>query len=177
MVRSLDFYRGIVMGLGLMYALDPDHARARRAHLIRETADTLAGRVRAKLGRYVSHPEVIVVESQGGCVSLHGPILRSEVEELINAVSSVRGVTEVVNQLSPHDTPGYARYLPSEVPDERRHLWARLAPREWTPGFRLAVGIAGAAAIALGIVRVAARVRSNRHAEMEREMPEYAMLR
>lgn len=177
MIRSLDFYRGIVIGLGLMYALDPDRVRARRGHLVREAADTLAERVRAKLGRYVSHPEAIVVESQGGCVSLHGPILRSKVEELINAISSVRGVTEVVNRLSPHGTPGYAQSLPSEAPNQRRHPWAALAMREWTPGFQRAVGIAGAAALALGIVRVAARIRSNRHAEMEREMPEYAMLR
>lgn len=35
MFRSLDFYRGVVVGLGIMYVLDPDHGRARRA-LIRD---------------------------------------------------------------------------------------------------------------------------------------------
>ncbi len=182
MIRSLDFYRGIVMGLGLMYAMDRDPGRARRAgllgaRLLSDAADTLAERVRAKLGRYVSHPEAIVVESQGGCVSLHGPILRSEVEELINAVSSVRGVSEVANRLSPHGTPSHARHLPNETRDEQRPPWAALGAGEWTPGFQLAVGIAGASALALGIALVAARIRSNRRAEMENEMPEYAMLR
>jgi hypothetical protein len=177
MIRSLDFYRGLVMGMGIMYALDPDHGRARRATLVREAADTLAERVRAQLARYVSHPEAIVVESQGGRVSLHGPVLRSEIEELITAVSSVRGVHEVVNRLTPHGAPGHIRCFPSEVRDERRPPWATLRIGEWTPGFQVAVGITGAAALALGIARVAARIRSNRRAEMENEMPEYAMLR
>lgn len=177
MIRSLDFYRGIVMGLGLMYAMDPDQGGNRRARLLgtrllSEAADTLAERVRAKLARYVSHPEAIVVESRDGCVSLHGTILRSEVEELINAVSSVRGVSEVVNRLSPQSTPAHVRYFPGGSREEHRPPW-----REWPPGFQLAVGVAGAAALAIGIARVTARLRSDRRAEMENEMPEYAMLR
>jgi hypothetical protein len=182
MIRSLDFYRGIVMGLGLMYAMDRDPGRNRLARLLgarvlSDAADTLADRVRAKLGGYVSHPEAIVVESHGGCVSLHGTILRSEVEELINAVSSVRGVSEVVNRLSPHGTPAHLRHLPDVAHDERRPPWTALGIAAWTPGLRLAAGIAGAAALAVGIARVTARVRSNRRDEMENEMPEYAMLR
>ncbi len=177
MIRSLDFYRGIVMGLGIMYALDPDHGRARQAHLLRDAVDTLAERVRARVGRYVSNPETIVVESQGGRVSLRGPVLRTELEDLITAVSSVRGVNEVVNRLTPHGPPGPSRSFPSEARDEQRPPWARLRVGEWTPGFQLAVGIAGAAALTLGIAQVAARIRSDRRAEMETEMPEYAMLR
>jgi hypothetical protein len=177
MIRSLDFYRGIVMGLGIMYAIDPDHGRARRAHLLREAADTLAERVRAQLGRYVSHPETVVVESQGGCVSLRGSVLRSEIEDLITAVSSVRGVHEVVNRLTPHGSHGDIRSLPSETRHARRRPRAPFRIGEWAPGFQVAVGVVGAAALTLGIARVAARIRSDRRTELENEMPEYAMLR
>src|SRR5258705_1204540 len=134
MFRSLDFYRGLVVGLGVMYLLDPERGRTRRA-LLRDQAvrathaiqdflgksrdlshrgvakaasrlrpddaddETLAERVRAKLGRYVSHPHAVEVEAQDGCVLLRGPILGREIEELVDAISSVRGVREVGNRL------------------------------------------------------------------------------
>ncbi|XYH95377.1 hypothetical protein ACMHYB_47485 [Sorangium sp. So ce1128] len=42
--------------------------------------DVLADRVRAKLGRVVSHPRAIDVQAFDGCVTLRGPVLAREVE-------------------------------------------------------------------------------------------------
>jgi hypothetical protein len=183
MIRSRDFYRGLVLGLGIMYVMDPDQGRTRRARiraqLTRLRSDpahpdaSLAERVRATFVRCVSDPRAINVDSRGGCILLSGSILRSEVGELIQAVSSVGGVTEVVNRLSTHASGERAPSLRSG--HSRRYP----APgsSEWVPGMQLAAGIAGAAALALGVTRVAARYRANRLEELEAEMPEYAMLR
>lgn len=135
--------------------------------------EILGERVRAKLGRYVSHPQAIAVSALEGCVTLSGPILRNEVEELIGAVSSVRGVREVLNRLEPHDRGDAIASLPGG-----RHLsvGSRL-PIRMTPGLQLIAGVLGAGAVAYGAGRIAARVREARREELESEMPEYAMLR
>src|SRR5690242_3131809 len=65
-------------------------AEARR-RLRREpvTDEVLAGRVRAALGRVVSHPHAVQVALQQGCVTLKGPILAREVPALLHAVKRV----------------------------------------------------------------------------------------
>jgi len=213
MFRSMNFYRGILIGAGLMYLLDPEEGRTRRARLrdrlgravrgggeflgeatrdlrnrsqgaaaraaskIRpDDADdeTLVERVRAKLGRYVSHPRAIVVEAHEGSVTLSGPILRGEPEDLIGAVSSVRGVREVMNRLEPHDP--HEGHPALQGPGRRERGGASRSVR-LTPGLQLVAGVLGATAVAVGARRIASRVRSARHEELERDMPEYAMLR
>src|SRR5919199_56369 len=61
--------------------------------------DILVERVRAKLGRVASHPRAISVAARDGRVTLSGPILASEVDDVISAVQSVRGVIGVENEL------------------------------------------------------------------------------
>ena len=68
--------------------------------------DVLVERVRAALGRAVSHPRAIDVEACAGIVRLCGPILTHEVSPLLSAVESVPGVCHIDNQLEPHDQPG-----------------------------------------------------------------------
>jgi hypothetical protein len=213
MFRSPNFYRGLILGAGLMYLLDPNKGPARRAmlrdkitgtfhdgrdfvgagvrdlrnraegavhrttsHIRPDSADddTLAERVRAKLGRYVSHPRALSVEARDGLVTLHGPILRDEAETLIGAVSSVRGVREVLNRLEPHDLDDEAPGLKGR--GRRRAKGSRVSGTV-TPGLQLVAGVLGATAVAYGAGRIAARVRHARREELEREMPEYAMLR
>lgn len=208
MIRSLNFYRGIVCGAMLMYLLDPAKGRARRALLrdklagaLHDTEDflgkatgdlrnraesamarsdsrvgpgrsddeTIVERVRTKLGRYVAHPHAVRVEASDGVVTLHGPVLRGEAEELVGAVSSVRGVKEVMNRLEPHDS---SEGIPSLRGGRRIGRGVRISP-----GLQLVAGVLGATAVALGAGRIAARVRASRHDTLEREMPEYAMLR
>jgi len=63
---------------------------------------TLVQRVRAAIGRHVRHVHPIVVQAEQGVVKLSGPILASEVLDLIAAVRAVRGVREVENALDVH---------------------------------------------------------------------------
>lgn len=210
MFRSLDFYRGLVLGLGVMYLMNPERGRSRRTLLrdqaaratravqdilgkssrdlshsgtgdvaeaasqLRTDDETLAERVRAKLGRYVSHPHAIEVEAQDGCVILRGPILSREIEELVDAISSVRGVREVVNRLEPHAT---ADGVPALQKSERAAGRGAFAPASWSPGVQLLAGILGAAVVTVGASRVASRLRRASAEDLENEMPEYAMLR
>jgi hypothetical protein len=64
--------------------------------------DVLADRVRAKIGRWVSHPHAIEVHAHNGTVMLAGPILAHEIAPLIGRVRAVRGVRHVENSLDPH---------------------------------------------------------------------------
>ena len=217
MFRSVDFYRGLALGLGVMYLFDPDRGRARRSHLrdkvvrarnsiqgflgksARDPRDmghsaegsvaraasqqrtddaddaTLGGRVRAKLGRYVSHPRAVEVDAHDGCVTLRGPILSHEVEELIDGVSSVRGVREVLNRLEPHAASEGVPALQGS--GRSRSGGTALAPGSWTPGMQLLAGVLGAAVVTVGARRVATRIHRARIEDLESEMPEYAMLR
>jgi hypothetical protein len=66
----------------------------------------LVERVRATLGRVVSHPHAIRAEAAGGIVTLRGPVLRAEVRPLLKAVQDVPGVRQVVSELEEHEQPG-----------------------------------------------------------------------
>jgi osmotically-inducible protein OsmY len=68
--------------------------------------DILVERVRAQLGRPVSHPRAIRVEARDGCVILAGPILSDEAEELIRQVARIAGVRSIQSELDLHDQPG-----------------------------------------------------------------------
>ncbi|MFL5309539.1 MAG: BON domain-containing protein [Myxococcales bacterium] len=68
--------------------------------------DILVERVRAQLGRPVSHPRAIDVRVQDGCVVLAGPILAAEVDDLISQVSRIAGVRSIRSELDLHDEPG-----------------------------------------------------------------------
>jgi hypothetical protein len=67
--------------------------------------EKLVARVRAQLGRLVSHPHAIIVEAQDGRVRLRGPVLSSEVIPLVRRVRATRGVHEVDNQLDVREWP------------------------------------------------------------------------
>src|SRR5688572_9635369 len=124
---------GAAIGVVLMYFLDPNPRRRRRART-RDTAahaarvvneggkttaratahraqaawaepqrlcpgdeeqitdEGLIGRVRAALGRVVSHPHAIEASASGGHVTLIGPILSCEARPLLRAVRRVAGV-------------------------------------------------------------------------------------
>lgn len=112
--------------------------------------DVLEERVRAALGRVVSHPHAIKVDAHDGRVMLSGPILASEEPALVSTVTSVRGVRRVENHLEQHERANNTPALqggPSRLPgppvlDVRQ--------RHWAPATRLIVGGAGAGMIAVG---------------------------
>ena len=136
---------GLGLGVGLMYFMDPERGRRRRAlvrdkvaHATRVSAHAVSGvgldlshraaglvarargawrpapvddevlveRVRAKLGRFVSHPHAIRVTASDGCVHLRGPVLQSEVPRLVRTVARVAGVRDVINGLDAHAGAG-----------------------------------------------------------------------
>ncbi len=103
----------------------------------------LAERVRARLGRVVSHPGSIEVMANQGRIALSGPILESEVKGLLKAVSSVRGVKGIDNQLEPHAEPGNVPGL--QGTGSRPTRSGSPMQSEWSPARRFAAGTAGGA--------------------------------
>jgi hypothetical protein len=118
--------------------------------LIEEPApsdDVLGERARAPLGGLVAHPGAIDVVASGGTVTLSGPVFEAEVEQVLQGVGSVAGVTAVENRLEPHRNAAHVSALQGPGP--------RTVPRppakwlRWTPTARLIAGIAGLALVAL----------------------------
>lgn len=95
-------------------------------------------RVRAKLGRVVSHPRAVKVSVQNGRATLSGPILTAEVPEVLACVNKVKGVNQVINQLEPHDEPGDHPALQGGL--ERSGERFDLFQNNWSPTTRLLVG-------------------------------------
>lgn len=106
--------------------------------------EVLVERVRAKLGRAVSHPRAIDVKAADGEVTLYGPILSDEVDDVLSVVSSVRGVQSVVNELEPHDSPEGIPSLQGRGRVAGPSLDIR--QRNWAPATQALVGMAALAA-------------------------------
>lgn len=66
----------------------------------------LEQRIRSSFGRKVSHARAIKVSSVNGSVTLSGPILQHEVDQLITCVQNVPGVKSVSDELEKYDQPG-----------------------------------------------------------------------
>ena len=121
-----------------------------QSHFSSEPVDdsVLVDRVRSKLGRIVSHPRAINVSAQNGRVTLSGPILTSEVPELLTCVNNLKGVNEAINQLEPHEEAGNHPAL--QGGRERTGERFALFQNNWSPTTRLLVGAGvGAASILL----------------------------
>jgi uncharacterized membrane protein len=99
-------------------------------------------RVRAALGRIVSHPSAVAVDVTDGRVTLAGHILADELDGLLRQVRGVRGVTEVRNELEAHTS---AEGVPALQGGRRREARFELAQENWAPGMRALVGALGGA--------------------------------
>jgi osmotically-inducible protein OsmY len=79
-----------------------------RSRFRRESVDdaTVHERVRSAIGHAVSHPSAIEASVSDGRVTLQGPVLERELDDLRRTVGQVRGVTEIVNELVVHSEPG-----------------------------------------------------------------------
>jgi BON domain-containing protein len=104
----------------------------------------LIERVRAKLGRRCSHPHAIDVEVRDGEVTLRGPILADEVDTVMTATASVRGVRSVISELEPHETADGIPSLQGEGRVAGPSL--DLLQRNWAPGTRALIGVGAVAA-------------------------------
>lgn len=113
------------------------------SRLRRDGADdvVLPERVRAAIGRVVSHPSSIEVTAEDGRVRLEGPVLEAEADRLLATVASVRGVREVVEQLEVHESADGVSGLQGGRPREPRF---ELRQQNWSPTARLLTGLGGA---------------------------------
>jgi hypothetical protein len=118
-------------------------AMALRSFRPKEVPDDLAliERVRARMGRVVSHPHALQIGARLGRVVLSGPILASEADALLDAVRSVEGVSEVEDHLVIHERPGSIPSLQGGVP--RSEMRAALVQDNWSPSLRFAAMVGG----------------------------------
>ena len=113
--------------------------------------DVLAARVRARIGRLVSHPGAIDVKATAGRIALSGPVFAAEIEQLLDGVREVPGIAQVENHLEPHAEPADIPALQGPGPLDLRAAspgWVR-----WTPTMRVIAGAAGLALVALASQR------------------------
>jgi uncharacterized membrane protein len=121
--------------------------KARAEHLMRhDEADVddaiLADRVRAAMGRYVSHPHAIEVSADHGRVLLKGVVLDDELAPLLRCVEKVRGVKAVENRLVAYpDADGIPSLQGGRMRRGPQNEWLQ---RNWSPTARLMAATAGA---------------------------------
>jgi uncharacterized membrane protein len=113
--------------------------------------ELLEARVRSRLGRVVAHPGAIEVTVRRGVVTLAGPIVKSEVDDLLASVSKIRGVREVGNRLEVHERAGHVPAL--QGTGRRRQPRFELAQENWSPTARLLAGAAGGGLAAYGAMK------------------------
>jgi uncharacterized membrane protein len=113
--------------------------------------DVLAERVRARLGRLVSHPHAVQVAASNGIVTLSGPVLRREAARLIRQVHKVHGVRELVDALDVREQAGNTPSLQGgRAPAGSR---VDVLQYHWAPATRALIGTAGAALAVAGALR------------------------
>jgi len=190
MNTGLTFGVGLGVGTGIMYLLDPDRGKRRRALLRdkfvwaqRKTAEcievtsrdlsnraqgiasgiqsrfkskevedsVLVDRVRSKLGRIVSHPSALAVAAENGNVTLSGPILEAEADNVLSCVKWIPGVNDITNNLEVHKEAGNHPAL--QGGRERQGSQFEFLQESWSPAARLVAGVAGASLAAYGGTR------------------------
>jgi uncharacterized membrane protein len=139
-----------VGGRDLAHRIEGRLAVARSVYNGRTVNDgVLAERVRAALGRAVSHPGAIEVTVSNGRVVLSGTVLADEFSQLMRAVRGTHGVVSVQDKLSIHEDAKGVSALQGGRP---RH-----APRfhflreRWSPAARLVGGVAGGVLAVCGL--------------------------
>lgn len=112
------------------------------------TDEVLVERVRAALGRAVSHPGAIEVEARNRRVRLSGAVLAREHAVLLDVVLSVRGIREVLDELAVYES---AEGVPS-LQGGRSLRGSRFGPAQtsWSPAARLLAGTCGGGLMLIG---------------------------
>jgi uncharacterized membrane protein len=101
----------------------------------------LEQRARAELGWLVRFPGSIEVSVNQGRLTLGGPVLRSEVENLLERMGTLRGVKQLDNQLEVHASPEAVPGLQGNPRTPERRF--ELSQENWSPGTRLLTSAGG----------------------------------
>jgi uncharacterized membrane protein len=107
--------------------------------------EVIEQRLRARIGRAVSHPRALEIVVVTGRVILRGAILESEAPHLLRLARSVPGVIEVVDRLERHET---ADVLALQGAPRRRHTKGT-----WPPAAQAGATGVGALMVMYGVVK------------------------
>ena len=107
-------------------------------------------RARTALGRVTSHPETIELTVEGGRVTLSGPVLAREAEDVIAAVRGVTGVRNVNDLLTRRASAEGVARLQAAV---QHHPRPAMAPAPRAPKPRFVTTVAGTALAVWGARR------------------------
>jgi uncharacterized membrane protein len=133
--------RGRGIAAGMRYRFDGDGVDDRVVH----------ERVRAELGRYVSHPHAVEVKVDDGVVTVSGHVIGGEDRRAVRALKRVPGVRDVDARWSVHDD---VEGVPQLQGDGRpRQPVPELLQQHWSPAARFVAGTGAAA-----MLTVSARV-------------------
>lgn len=111
----------------------------------------LEERVRANIGRLSRHPGSIEVSANQGQVSLSGPILKDEVQQVVSGASKTRGVKNVNNELDVYNSEKDNPALQGQA--EKPEPQLELLQENWSPTARLVTGAGGLAMTVFGLAR------------------------
>jgi uncharacterized membrane protein len=113
-----------------------------RGRLTSDDADdpVIIARVRTALGRVTSHPGSIEATADQGRVTLSGPVLADEADDVLAAVRAAPGVQDVNDELVRHETADGVAGLQGGV---RREPRPEFAQENWAPATRLVATLAG----------------------------------
>ena len=117
-------------------------------HRERVSDRVLEERVRAELGRWVSHPHAITVTVHDGRVLLGGAVLAAEHAQLTRAIEGVRGVRHVDSHVMAYERPdGMPMLQGGIVRSGRQASWPR--GKRHAPATQL-LGLSAGAALVTG---------------------------
>jgi len=124
---------------------------SRRGRYDKADDQVVAGRVRAMLGRIVSHPHAIRAEVHQGRASLTGPVLASEKKALLDAVRSIPGIADIDDRLEAHKRPAGVPGL--QGGSGRTPIRSGLMQANWTPALRGSAILGGGTLGLYGLTR------------------------
>jgi CBS domain-containing protein len=113
--------------------------------------EQLKARIRSHLGRVSSHPRAIEVDVHDGRVTLRGPVLAAEAQQVFDCVRHVPGVRHVDNSMEQHREAGNISAL--QGGGSRPGAQWDIFQERWSPATRLLVGAGAASLLACSSVR------------------------
>jgi hypothetical protein len=102
-----------------------------------------------------SHPRAIDLDARDGEVTLRGPIMFDEVDDVMSTAAAVSGVCSVMNALEPYESADGVPSLQGEGQTAGSSI--DLFPRHWAPGTRALVSVGALAAAGIAMAEYARR--------------------